>query len=130
MTLALDAINPALTVNDLEASLDFYENILGFRVKERFPNPEGQIVGAVVEAGSVALLLGQDDWAQGKDRAKGVGFRLYCTTSQDIDELAAAIKARGGELTQEPTDEPWGTRDFAVADPDGFKISISTPMTS
>ena len=49
---------------------------------------------------------------------------------QDIDELAAAIRARGGELAQEPTDQPWGARDFAVVDPDGFKISISSRMGS
>ena len=129
MTLALDAINPALTVNDLEASLDFYENILGFRVQRALPKP-GRPDRRSRGAGGQRRAAPRSGRRPGKDRAKGVGFRLYCTTSQDIDELAAAIKARGGELTQEPTDEPWGTRDFAVTDPDGFKISISTPMTS
>lgn len=127
-SLKLDAVNPAFTVNDLEASLDYYTRILGFEVKQRYPNPDGQVVGAVIEAGSVSLFLAQDDWAQGKERAKGVGFRLFCTTAQDVDELAAAIKARGGELAHEPTDQPWGARDFAVVDPDGFKISISSGM--
>ena len=62
------------------------------------------------------------------DRAKGVALRLYCITGQDIDQLAAAIQSRGGKLAQEPRDEPWGTRDFAVVDPDGFLISITTPV--
>lgn len=128
-SLDLDAVTPALTVGNLEASLDYYSKVLGFAVEERFPDPDGEIVGAVVRAGKAALLLGQDDWAQGRDRPKGVGFRLYCPTHQNVDELAAAIKARGGELAQEPTDQPWGARDFSVVDPDGFKISISTPMT-
>ena len=70
--------------------------------------------------------VGQDDFAKGKDRQKGIGLRLYCVSDQDIAELAAAIKARGGTLEQEPTDQPWGARDLAVADPDGFKISISS----
>ena len=72
--------------------------------------------------------LGQDDFQKGRDRQKGVGVRLYCTTGQDIDTLAADIEARGGELAQKPTDQPWGARDFAVVDPDGFAISISTGM--
>lgn len=33
-----------------------------------------------------------------------------------------------GELLTEPEDQPWGGRMFAVADPDGFKVSISTPV--
>mgnify|MGYP000571975456 CR=1 FL=1 len=37
---------------------------------------------------------------------------------QDVDELAAAIRSRGGELDQEPQDRPWGTRDFGLVDPD------------
>jgi uncharacterized glyoxalase superfamily protein PhnB len=42
-----------------------------------------------------------------------------------VDKLAALIKARGGRLTHEPEDQPWGERDFGVLDPDGFKITIS-----
>ncbi|MCH7778516.1 MAG: VOC family protein, partial [Gemmatimonadetes bacterium] len=87
---------------------------------------EGQRVGAMISAGSVQFMLGQDDFAKGRDRQKGIGFRLYCVSEQDIDELAAGIKARGGTLDQEPTDQPWGARDLAVSDPDGFKITISS----
>ena len=120
----LKQVTPSLTVGDIEASLAYYEGVLGFTVVERWEN-EGKLLGASIAAGDVMLMLGQDDWAQGRDRQKGAGFRLYCTTEQDVDELAAAIKARGGELAHEPTDQPWGARDFSVVDPDGFKISIS-----
>ena len=84
------------------------------------------LVGAAVQLRRELILIGQDDFAKGKDRQKGIGLRLYCVSDQNIDELAAAIKARGGTLEQEATDQPWGARDFAVADPDGFKISISS----
>ena len=50
---------------------------------------------------------------------------MYCICDGDIDELAEAIKARGGTIEQEPTDQPWGARDFTVKDPDGFAISMS-----
>jgi predicted enzyme related to lactoylglutathione lyase len=51
-------------------------------------------------------------------------------THQDIDEVASAIKARGGTLDHEPADQPGGTRDFSITDPDGFSISISSPMST
>jgi uncharacterized glyoxalase superfamily protein PhnB len=76
-------------------------------------------------AGHVTFMLGRDDWKKGRDRVKGEGFRLYCETAQDVDRLARQIEARGGTLTQQPRDESWGARVFAVQDPDGFKITIS-----
>ena len=124
-TMKLSAVMPSITANDLGASIAWYRDMMGFVVAREMEH-EGQRVGAVMSAGGVQFLLGQDDFAKGKDRQKGIGFRLYCVSEQDIDELAAGIKARGGTLEQEPTDQPWGARDFAVADPDGFKISISS----
>ena len=124
-TMKLSAVMPSITANDLGASIAWYRDMMGFVVAREIEH-EGQRVGAVMSAGGVQFLLGQDDFAKGKDRQKGIGFRLYCVSEQDIDELAAGIKARGGTLEQEPTDQPWGARDFAVADPDGFKISISS----
>ena len=124
-TLKLSGVMPAITANDLGASIAWYRDVMGFVVARELEH-EGQRMGAVMSAGGVQFLLGQDDFAKGKDRQKGIGFRLYCVSEQDIDELAAGIKARGGTLDQEPTDQPWGARDFAVADPDGFKISISS----
>jgi lactoylglutathione lyase len=126
-TLRLRAVTPALTVNDLQASVSWYRDVLGFTVAEEYQR-DGKVVGARLLAGNSSFLLGQDDFAKGRDRQKGAGFRLYCETAQDIDELAASVKARGGKLSQEPTDQPWGARDFAVFDPDGFNISIMSAM--
>ena len=123
-TLRLRAATPGYTVNDIDRSLAWYQNVLGCVVADRWER-DGKLMGASMRAGTVTFYLGQDDWKMGRDRAKGVGFRIYCTTTQSIDVLAAGIKARGGTLIHDPQDEPWGERDFAIADPDGFKITIS-----
>jgi predicted enzyme related to lactoylglutathione lyase len=60
------------------------------------------------------------------DRAKGEGFSLMITTTQDIDALAEGIRRRGGTLLSEPADMPWGARVFRVQDPDGFRFAISS----
>ena len=124
-TLRLRAVMPAITATDLQASLAWYRDVLGFIVAEEYKQ-EDRLMGVELQAGSVRIMLGQDDFAKGRDRQKGVGFRLFCETAQDVDQLAAAIKERGGKLAHEPTDQPWGTRDFGIVDPDGFNISIST----
>jgi lactoylglutathione lyase len=122
--LSMSSASPSLTVGDLQKSLTWYRDVLGFGVEERWEQ-DGKLSGVLVRAGDVRFMLGQDDWKKGRDRKKGEGFRLYCETKQNVDALAQKIKARGGALEQEPHDEPWGTRDFALTDPDGFKITIA-----
>ena len=122
-TLKMRSAAPGFTVNDLDKSLAWYRDVLGFVVEERWEQ-EGKLTGVELRAGDVTFMIGQDDWKKGRDRKKGEGFRLYCSTTQDIDALAEGIKARGGKLDSEPRNQPWGTRDFALTDPDGFKITI------
>lgn len=127
-TLRLRSVMPALTVDDLQVSLAWYRDILGFHVSQEMKDEVDTLVGASLKAGVVEILLIQDDFARGRDRLKGEGLRLYCTTVMDLDTLAHEIAERGGVLDQPPTDQPWGARDLAVTDPDGFRISISTPL--
>jgi len=128
-TLRLKSVMPSLTVNDIAASLAWYRDVLGCIVAQEYQR-DGKLAGVSLKAGAVEILLTQDDFAKGRDRKKGVGFRLYGVTSQDIDQLAEAIVSRGGVLAQPPQDQPWGSRDFAINDPDGFQISISTQLST
>ena len=123
-TLRLRTVEPAFTVNDLARSVDFYTKGLGFVVSQEFKGPDGKLQGVMVKAGTCQLGLSQDDWAKGRDRVKGVGVRVWCTTVQDIDALAARIKAAGHALAEEPKDQPWGGRTFAIDDPDGYHITV------
>ncbi len=121
--LKLGEASPGFTVNDLDKSIAFYRDVLGFAVDERWER-DGKLMGVSLKAGGVLFMIGQDDWMKGRDRKKGEGFRIYCSTTQDVDALAKGIKSRGGMLDSEPQDQPWGSRDFSLTDPDGFKITI------
>ncbi len=125
--LKMSEVSPGFTANDLEKSLAWYRDVLGFVVEGRWEK-DGKLAGVELRAGDIIFMLGQDDWMKGRDRKKGEGFRLYCTTNQDVDALAAGIVARGGTLDQEPRDQHWGMRDFALTDPDGFKITIAKEL--
>jgi len=121
--LAMIEASPAFTANDLERSMAWYRDVLGFKIDERWER-DGKLMGVSLRAGDVTFMIAQDDWKMGRDRRKGEGFRIYCGTRQDVDALAAGIRARGGSLDSEPADQPWGSRDFSLTDPDGFKITI------
>ena len=124
-SLALSEASPSFTVNDLEKSLGWYRDVLGFGVEETWKDDAGKVMGVSLRAGGVSLMLGQDDWKKGRDRAKGEGFRIFCKTKGSVDALAERIEAKGGRLDHGPTDEPWGVRDISLTDPDGFKITIA-----
>jgi uncharacterized glyoxalase superfamily protein PhnB len=126
--LALRSASPSFTVNDLEKSLGWYRDVLGFGVEETWKNDDGKVMGISLKAGDVSFMIGQDDWQKGRDRKKGEGFRIYCETRKNVDELAKRIEAKGGRLDSGPTNQPWGVRDISVTDPDGFKITIARSL--
>jgi len=126
-TLRLRAVEPIFTVTDIERSVRFYTDVLGFVVDEKYNGENGKLQGVMLKAGVCRLGLSQDDWAKGRDRQRGVAVRVWCTTTQDIDALARRVKADGHKLTEEATDQSWGGRSFAVDDPDGFHLTIYRP---
>lgn len=122
-TLRLRKLSPSFTASDLQRSIAFYRDVLGFVVGDEW-RENGQLAGCEIRAGAVTFMLNQDDFAKGRDRQKGIGHRLWCHTAQNLDRLATEIKARGGMLDQEPQDMPWGDRLFMITDPDGFKLTF------
>lgn len=115
----------ALTVKDLPMSLRWYTEVFGF-TKVRDLVREGVVTGAALTAGDVEISINQDDGKKGKDRVLGQGFSIRLTTEQRIDDVAACVKAAGGKLDSEPADMPWGARIFAITDPDGYKLVVSS----
>ncbi len=132
-TAAINAttLGGSLTCKDLEASIRFYRDAIGFAVAQTYEN-NGKVAAAVVAAGNCQLVLNQDDGKLGWDRIKGQGFYLQINVGAlaDVDATAARIKAAGGTLIDEPADRPWGVRMFQFRDLDGFKLGVSTPLTA
>lgn len=134
MTNAAPAINAttlgcSITCKDLDASIRFYRDAIGFGVAQTFER-DGKVVAAVVAAGDIRIVLNQDDGKLGWDRIKGQGFYLQINVAglADVDAAAARIKAAGGTLLSEAADRPWGVRMFQFNDLDGFKLGVSTPL--
>ena len=123
------SLSTSLTVKDLQASLAWYRDIVGFTVNQQHER-EGVVRAVSFSAGAVQLLINQDDGAKGMDRVKGEGFSLMFTTSQDIDAIARGITERGGTLDSEPADMPWGARVFRLRDPDGFRLVITSERSN
>jgi catechol 2,3-dioxygenase-like lactoylglutathione lyase family enzyme len=122
-SLRLRAVTPTFTVNDVQKSLAWYRDGLGFFLAERWEK-DGKLDGVMLKAGTCHLGLSQDDFSKGRDRPKGTGFRIWCETLQDVDAIAARLRAFGGTFLEEPGNH-WDTYSFTAQDPDGFKITIA-----
>jgi len=123
------SLGASITCKDIDASLHFYRDGIGFGVEQTFER-EGKLVGAVVVSGGVRLVLNQDDGKLGWERIKGQGFflQINVASAADVDGAADRIKATGHALLNEPADRPWGVRMFQFLDLDGFKLGVSTPL--
>jgi lactoylglutathione lyase len=121
------ALYPSLTVRDLQTSVAWYRDVIGFEVEREIVR-DGVLRAVALHAGDVRLLLNHDDGAKGHNRPKGTGMSMNVATRQSVDAVAAHIKARGGSLLTEPADMPWGQRVFRVVDPDGFTFAVSAPI--
>lgn len=124
-TLQADSLEASLTVAELERSVAWYCDALGFSVDRRHERG-GRVIAVSLRAGAVRILLSQDDGAKGLDRSKGDGMSLQITTSQPAADIAARLKANGSTLDMEPTRMPWGPTALRVRDPDGFRLTISS----
>lgn len=120
--------------DDPEASLTFFRDALGFEVRNQveYGGMHWNTVGPP-EQPEVNVVLhppGADPGVTEEERrviaemmAKGTYASLMLSTP-DLDGAFQRIKAAGGEVVEEPTDQPWGVRDCAFRDPAGNMIRI------
>ena len=119
-------LSVAISADDVQRSLDFYVNGLGFTEVDRMEK-NGVLEGAMIAAGDVHLGISQDDFSKGRDRKKGVGFSIHIETDQDLSALARRVKQTGITFDKEPGPLPWGPTGFSVKDPDGLTVFVSNP---
>jgi catechol 2,3-dioxygenase-like lactoylglutathione lyase family enzyme len=108
-----------LEVNNLEESLRFYQERLGFEIGSQNLAAEPPI--ATVGAGSLRITLVQQLETMLK-RGRGVHFVLGVGS---VDEFHEKLRASGVEVTG-PRDEGWGGRFISLQDPDGYRLFFVT----
>ena len=108
-----------LEVNNLEESLAFYTDILGFATESN--NSDAQPPMATVRTGTLRITLVQQIETMLK-RGRGVHFVLQV---HDVDDFYQRLVARNTQ-TSPPRDEGWGGRFVNLQDPDGYRLFFVT----
>jgi len=108
-----------LEVNNLEESVAFYHDVLGFDVESHTASADPPI--ASVKSGSLRISLVQQLETMLK-RGRGVHFVLGVT---DVDDFYQQLRSRQVNIT-EPRDEGWGGRFVSLQDPDSYRYFFVT----
>lgn len=115
-------IMPILSVKDIEASIAFYRDMLGFNHDFTLPGPDGAPTFAGVSLGKAAF--GLDLQPQSAKGGEGVIFMVYVPDETDLDAYYTQLQAKGVKIEQPIRDEYWGDRLFSLRDNSGYYLSI------
>jgi len=127
MTLTTDWFaRPVLSVKDVDASLRFYVDRLGFTCPGRYAEDHRAYV-AQVERQGCALIL-SNNWPEKIGKAlMFISLNVESPTPEAVaaalDALRAELEARGVSVK----DGRWGYRLLVVADPDGNQLFFNYP---
>src|SRR6476469_7042079 len=121
-------------VHDPDAALTFYRDTLGLELRNDVANEGFRwiTVGAAAQPGVAIVLTNYlngspaDGEAVAALVAKGALNGVHFHTD-DLDDTFAKVRDAGAEIVQEPTEQFWGTKDFAVRDPAGNMVRIDQP---
>ncbi|GLW44534.1 lyase [Streptomyces sp. NBRC 14336] len=129
--------NCFLAVDDHDKAIAFYRDVLGMEVRNDvgFEGMRWVTVGSPAQP-DVDIVLeppGADPDISPADReamarllAKGVLHGVNFTTD-DCDALFERVRESGGDVIQEPMDQPYGVRDCAFRDPAGNMLRFMEP---
>jgi uncharacterized glyoxalase superfamily protein PhnB len=118
-------ISPTLAVRNMKQAVEFYKNSLGFKMGMAFSDAENPEYADLSKDGMVLMFIPAENVGIGSQEKLGVGVNLYMQIDGDIDEYYDELKNKGVKIAVDIKDEPYGIRDFAVEDINGYKLTFN-----
>ena len=126
--LALDTM---LCVRDLDRSVVFYRDVLGFEVGWHWP-----WIATLELAGHRVYLFTESEPTEDRPATwlfpqaeAGRGSVILVLSVDDCEAAYEEVRARGGRFLTPPPTPPWGGRRCVLYDPDGF-VELEEPAAA
>ena len=117
-------VHVTLSVKDLEASMKFYQEIVGLEVTRKFTSGSGSEI-VFLSSGSSGDTEVELIASRGDDSGEsGKGISLGFESTLPMDEMIALLKEKGYEPDGSTSSPNPNTRFFFVRDPDGYRIQF------
>lgn len=119
-------VEPVLAVHDVRKSAEFYRNKLGFHIDLIYGDPPDHAIvtrgdwssaSVTIQMSMVSTPLNPSGW-------------LYILTDSAIDTLYEQYRTNGVTIIAEPKTYPWGMREFAIRDCNGYQLRFGTQHPS
>jgi uncharacterized glyoxalase superfamily protein PhnB len=127
-----ERVIPLLVYRDIQAAHDFLVEAFGFESGGIHRGADGQPVHGEVRVGETAIWLHRV-FAESRlsspetvDMA-GAGLVIHVF---DVDAHFAQARAAGAQIDCEPTDQPYGQREYGACDPEGHRWWFATPIAA
>jgi catechol 2,3-dioxygenase-like lactoylglutathione lyase family enzyme len=123
----LKKLTPNIIVGNVERSLAFYRDVLGFSVTTTVPDASPYVF-AIVQSGAVEIFLNAPgpataEYPSFKNRPIGGTLTLFIEVA-GVREAHAALAGRVKVVM--PLEKKWyGSTEFAFEDPDGYVITFA-----
>ncbi len=114
-----------MTTKDLDATLKFYQEVFGFKIKERMEMnrpPLEEIVFLTLGDTMIEILYAKE--AAPAPSGWQAGFRSMALEVEDMDKAVAYLKSKGHEMSVKPMNLGGKSWRGEVKDPNGFSIEL------
>ena len=118
-------ISPTLAIRNMKQTIQFYRDSLGFKMGMVFPDADNPEYADLSKDGIVVMFVPAKNVGIGSKQRLGIGVNLYLQIDGDIDEYRNELKNKGIKVVVDIKDEPFGIRDFAVEDINGYKLTFN-----
>ncbi len=118
----LPNIFPCLIYDDSHAAIAWLEEAFGFEKHAVHSGPDGTVAHAELKLGAGMVMLGSGKEGSGLVQSP----QMIYVAVEDSDALFRRARAAGAEVVRELTDTDYGSRDFAVRDPEGNLWNFGT----
>ncbi|MCA0456267.1 MAG: VOC family protein [Chloroflexi bacterium] len=116
----------ALTAEDYDRLVAFYEDVLGLEADEIWTAENNK--GVIYDMGKGTLEILDERSAATVDQLE-VGKRVsgqvrFALQVEDVDAVVAQALANGATLVHEPTVTPWNHKNARLQAPDGLQVTL------
>jgi uncharacterized glyoxalase superfamily protein PhnB len=120
------SIHPTLRYADPRAAMAFLTGALGFVEQAVHTGDDGSIGHAELSFGDGVVMIGTRSDPPGPfDTGRAVLY-LALDSAEEVDAHHARAVAAGAKVVQGLVDQPYGSREYAVADPEGNVWSVGS----
>jgi catechol 2,3-dioxygenase-like lactoylglutathione lyase family enzyme len=116
----------ALTVDDFDKAVTFYQDVLGLGLVKSWNNPDGRGLILAVKSATLELFdKAQADTVDSIEAGKRVSGQIrFALQVDDIEKISGELEKAGATIVNTPVQTPWGDTNQRLQTPDGLQLTL------